>query len=351
MLQWFDTLMGLVVILLAVSLVIMILNQIIVALLNLRGNNLKKGIKLLLENSDVDLKVYAEKISSKVLSHPLISDKWRKSGYWSLATTIRPNELIKILNVIADSGEDDWQVKLKKCLSEITDNIENWFDNIMDRVTQSFVRQTRFWTIIFSLIVAFALHLDAFRLFEQISNDAELRASLIASSDTILKQTEEVIGKASLIPMVYKKAILQLKLQDTTGTASELRPPPAFVSREDGENWLREQLAGNEQIELLINQYGKLIDSNLTNSVERLRDRAISIKSELDKTKLQLIPQPYPGWNYSPGDIHFWGVLVMAAFLSLGAPFWFKALKTMSALRPILAEKEEKERKNHKEKL
>ncbi len=40
----------------------------------------------------------------------------------------------------------------------------------------------------------------------------------------------------------------------------------------------------------------------------------------------------------------------MAAFLSLGAPFWFKALKTMSALRPILAEKEEKERKNHNEK-
>ncbi len=220
----------------------------------------------------------------------------------------------------------------------------------MDRVTQSFVRQTRFWTIIFSLIVAFALHLDAFRLFEQISNDAELRASLIASSDVILKQTEEVVGKSSSIPVVYKKAILQLKLQDTTGTANELGPPPAFTSREDGENWLREQLAGNEQIELLINQYGELINSSLTNSVERLKDRAISIKGELDKTKLQLIPQPYPGWDYSPGDIHFWGVLLMAAFLSLGAPFWFKALKTMSALRPILAEKEEKERKNHNEK-
>ena len=65
MLQWFDTLMGLVVILLSVSLVIMILNQIIVALLNLRGKNLMKGIKLLLENSDKDLIPHAKEISEE----------------------------------------------------------------------------------------------------------------------------------------------------------------------------------------------------------------------------------------------------------------------------------------------
>lgn len=350
MLQWFDTLMGLIVILLSISLVITILNQIMVALLNLRGNNLKKGIKLLLENSDVDLKPYAKMISEKVLSHELISDTWSTIGPWRFASTIRPNELINILKVIADSEKDDWQVELKKCLSKITTNIENWFGNIMDRATQSFVRQTRFWTIIFSLIVAFALHLDAFRLFEQISNDAELRASLIASSDAILKKTDEMVGTSSHIPAVYVEAIQQLKLQDTTGTASELGPPPAFASSEEGEKWLREQLAGNEHTEALTSQYKELIEANLINSIDILKERAISIKGELDKTKLQLIPQPYPGWDYSPGDIHIWGVLVMASFLSLGAPFWFKALKTMSALRPILAEKEEKERKNHKEK-
>ena len=36
-------------------------------------------------------------------------------------------------------------------------------------------------------------------------------------------------------------------------------------------------------------------------------------------------------WKY------FWGVGVTAGLLSLGAPFWFNALKTLSNLRPILA--------------
>jgi hypothetical protein len=33
-----------------------------------------------------------------------------------------------------------------------------------------------------------------------------------------------------------------------------------------------------------------------------------------------------------------------AALLSLGAPFWFNALKTLSNLRPVLANREQKER-------
>jgi hypothetical protein len=35
---------------------------------------------------------------------------------------------------------------------------------------------------------------------------------------------------------------------------------------------------------------------------------------------------------------HFWGMATSAALLSLGAPFWFNLLKTLSNLRPILAD-------------
>jgi hypothetical protein len=37
-------------------------------------------------------------------------------------------------------------------------------------------------------------------------------------------------------------------------------------------------------------------------------------------------------------------LLVAAALLSLGAPFWFNILKTLSNLRPLVATREEKER-------
>jgi len=51
MLQWFDTILGLIIIISAVSLLIMILTQIII--LNLRGICLKKGLQILMENADV----------------------------------------------------------------------------------------------------------------------------------------------------------------------------------------------------------------------------------------------------------------------------------------------------------
>jgi hypothetical protein len=344
MLQWLDTLIGLVVIILSVSLIIMILNQIIVALLNLRGRNLKNSIVLLLENSSDELKDYADKISQKALSHPLVSDKRSKSGYMSLATTIRPKELLGILDLLSGTGEEEWQKKLKQYLPKITESVENWFENIMDRAAQSFVGQTRIWTIVFSIIIAFALHLDAFRLFEQISSDAELRASLVASSSAILNQAESVVGGSGDVPAVYSRSIVQLK--EVYPAAAELPPPPAFASREEGENWIREQIGNSNQADSLVIHYRSLIETSLKSSIERLQDKAFSIKNDIEKSRLQLIPDPYPGFNYTLGSKHFWGVLVMAGLLSLGAPFWYKALKSMTALRPILAEKADKEKRN-----
>jgi hypothetical protein len=350
MLQWLDTLIGLVVILLATSLVVMILTQMIVALLNLRGFNLKKGLEILLKNTDADISAYAEKITNTVLSHPLISDKKRNSGRWSLATTITQTELINILEMISKTGTEAWQIKLKNSLENINKMVNQWFDTVMYRTSQAFIKHTRVWTVIFSIIVAFTLHLDFLNLFEQISANPELRASLVASSNAILNQTEDVIGSSSIIPAVYTKSISQLKLEDKTGSATELGEPPAFKSREEGENWIREQLAENENTDLLITQYREIINTNLSNSVEKMKDQAFSIKNELDNTKLHLIPRPYPGLYYSIGDRHFWGVIIMAAFLSFGAPFWFKTLKTVSALRPILAGKEDKAKKESADK-
>jgi hypothetical protein len=44
---------------------------------------------------------------------------------------------------------------------------------------------------------------------------------------------------------------------------------------------------------------------------------------------------------------HLLGMFVTALFLSLGAPFWFNALRNISNLRPILAGKVEKDKESH----
>jgi hypothetical protein len=45
-----------------------------------------------------------------------------------------------------------------------------------------------------------------------------------------------------------------------------------------------------------------------------------------------------------PVNRQFWGILVTVGLLSLGAPFWYNALKTVATLRPILATRQEERR-------
>jgi hypothetical protein len=48
-------------------------------------------------------------------------------------------------------------------------------------------------------------------------------------------------------------------------------------------------------------------------------------------------------WPAKPDVGYLAGVLATAALLSLGAPFWFNALKAMTNLRPVVASKEDAE--------
>jgi hypothetical protein len=278
MLIWLDILIGLVVILLTVSLLIMLFTQIVIALLNLRGINLKKGIQILLEQSGGDLSDYAGRISEEVLCHPLISDTLIPLRRWQLASAIRREELIHTIELLTKSGNEDWQNVLKSNLETLKDMIDKWFDTVMERIRQLFIRYTRIWTAILSLIVALALHLDLFQIFEQISGNPELRAKMVLSAD-------------------------------------------AFSEHAEG-----------------------ILDTSQVKSIEELKENILLLKSELDSTTFQLIPDPYPGWTYRLNERHFWGVLLMAALLSLGAPFWFNMLKNLGSLRPLLAGKEEEER-------
>jgi len=345
MLQWLDILIGLVVVLLGVSLIIMILTQILSWLLNLRGHNLKKGIEILIENTDQELQEYAKSISEAALSHPLITDAWFRPGYFKLASTIRPNELIKILRIVADSGEAEWQKMLKSKLTSVEKNVRLWFDNSMDRVTQSFIGKTRRFTVLFSILIAFTLQIDAFKLFEKISSDAELRAKLVTGTDIMLKRADVVFG-SSEISSPYVDAVKKLKAEVTN--LKGIDKPPSFKSRMEGKEWLEIKLAGNDKAEELLKRYNDLVDTNIKDSISGLKEQATSIKKILDGTKLQLIPDPYPGLLYPFKGRQFFGILIMAGLLSLGAPFWFNSLKTLSALRPVLAGKDTKERADRK---
>ncbi len=395
-LEHLDTIISFVVIVAGVSLLITTLTQMASALLGLRGSNLRWGIKTLLQEIDPNLADHAAAISEKVLHHPLISDSTFSRfdvgliKRWKLASTVRKEELVEILHMlIQPAGQADgqpspaWQVALARALErhdgEAAKNIElaaseikklfpndpaivekvlsqimvstehlsgsiyQWFDSMMDRVSQRFVAHTRIWTVIFSVLVAFALHLDAFNLLTRLSADAELRGRLAASADTLIKKADEIlVTSPNSSSAVYVVAMKQL-ISDHQKELGRLQDPSGFSTLAGGNEWLEKQLTAARigDAKKWLQDYEALVPQ------AALRSAAEDFHSVLnDKLKFQLLPDPYPKpfYNYwTPSWMHLWGIVATAVLLSLGAPFWFNMLKTLSNLRPVLANKEEKE--------
>src|SRR5438309_1236635 len=123
MLAYLDTLIGFVVVMLGVSLLITILNQVVSALLAHRGANLRWGLEVLFKNIDPravgypNLAATAGVVAQAVVTHHLVSDSVFSTAWngwvrkyprllglvrrWQLANAIRPDELVAILNHIS----------------------------------------------------------------------------------------------------------------------------------------------------------------------------------------------------------------------------------------------------------
>ena len=116
---------------------------------------------------------------------------------------------------------------------------------------------------------------------------------------------------------------------------------PGFASREDAALWLRSTLQGDPALENLEAAYDQEVNANLPSDSDKLLDHAASIKRQLARSQVQLLPETWTGWQPSPGELP--GLLLSIALLCLGAPLCFNLLKRASSLVPLAAfSKEEK---------
>ena len=180
--------------------------------------------------------------------------------------------------------------QVMKSAEQLPGIINQWFDSVMDRVSQRFVTHTRIWTIIFSVLVAFALHLDALKLVTQLSTDAEMRSRLVTSADALTKKADEIlVAPASGSSTDYVQAMKRL-IRTHPAELAALEEPSGFTDLVGGREWLstRLQNAGIQDAEKWQREYELLVpQAALLNAADNLR----SIWR--DKLIFQLIPDPY----------------------------------------------------------
>jgi hypothetical protein len=352
MLNSLDVMIGFAVVMLVVSMAVTMLTQFVgSSLMNLRGKSLHDGLSRMLAVMDQGLTpAQAQRIADHILRNPLVTSAGRRFGKYGLASTIHREELTRLLLDFAVPGDaakadpqkhDDDEalrdalraslarngipdpeavlievrsrvVELERMNPELSaaaradiallehassaylSKLNTWFDQTIDRTSELFTRRIRFVTAMMALLVALLVQLDSVGLINQLSVDDTLRDSVV-----------------------------QTALRDQESYRERLQAAPAASSAD-----------------------GAAIAEGVSPIVQAQRD--------VESLGIVTIPASGMQWNrawwQSPADggAFRWsfliGILLSAALLSLGAPFWYSALANLLKLRSVISRKDEVQR-------
>ncbi len=216
---------GMIFVYLLISLLCSAFSELIASILKLRAKDLERGIQRLLSN---------QQIAESFFNHPLIKPLYenRKPSYipartfslalWNMATTAAAQAragqsssppapadgniiagVTKDLKLLRDTiralPDKDLPGDLKQSLVTLMDeadnnfdaareNIEKWYDDAMDRVSGAFKRRTHWMLIGLGFLVAAAMNVDSINIANALSNNKDLRATVVSVAENYAKQ-------------------------------------------------------------------------------------------------------------------------------------------------------------------
>lgn len=201
--------------------------------------------------------------------------------------------------------------------SDFVGKLNAWFDQTIDRVSEKFTAYARIITIAIAVVLALFLQLDTFDLINRLSTDDKLR--------------ETVISEAVQHPE---------KFNPSTSAEQKAAPPakPATAGQPSVQDALTKaletphlnQLADVKLIRLpecWQDWKERWFNSTAVSSCGAAPESTMVGQEQIDK----LVPRIF-------------GVLIAAALMSLGAPFWYELLKNLVRFRSLIQTKDDGQR-------
>lgn len=230
-------------------------------------------------------------------------------------------------------------------VSKLEDQLDQWFDTVMDRLSDIFTRKVRLITVVVSVLLVAALQIDSGDILRQIIHSPELRAKLTDMSDAALSQADKLFDNSerasAALADVRKNYPNDPK--DAQTVAALAKVPPHLTRCVDGRNALIENTQQLANAENLLNEFDNACQDRTKQTMGTALDEMRGLRIDLEKTNLNLIPTGIHSfsqwWQAYRGRRHLFGVLASILLLSLGAPFWFNALRQLSNLKPAIAAK------------
>lgn len=213
--------------------------------------------------------------------------------------------------------------------------VNAWFDTVMDRTSERFKYYARWITAILAFVLAAGFQINSFFILSQLSEDPQIRQSLVQISGDVQKEAENSANlekkRQSLATTVLQEMKTNSKFKDKLAT---LTVPPGMDDQGEGEAWLQKDLPDSPEI---LDEFRQEYREATGQLLEEMSGVARNASKLLNKSGLRLSSGRPQSWK------EVFGILATGIFLSLGAPFWFNTLRKLSDLRPIVARRVEGE--------
>jgi hypothetical protein len=343
---------------LLLSLLCSALGELIESFVRFRARDLKKGIKNLLHRQD---------LVKDFFNHPLIKPLGENPSYipartfslalWNLATTEAAagkqeaaglTQNIDMIRGLIASLDDGKYKAIKISLLILIDqagddigkaraNIEEWYNDAMDRVSGWYKRRVQWMLIGIGLLAAASLNIDTINLARVFWYNETLRGSVVAAAENYFE--------ADPTPTPAPTAAAQ---ESQGALAAAAKPAPASSPRSastSGSETAAPQQSGGAQTPLSkISELRSEIDrlglpigwvsapAITDRKYEGLKDAELAQRYKQDfeayKADARRLPQGLNDWF-----LKVLGIFLTALAVSQGAPFWFDLLNRFVTIR------------------
>lgn len=360
----FNVVTGLIFIYLLYSLFATIISEIIATKLSLRARNLKEAVNRMLNDEDNPgflkrlwdsiniLKTPDNKVIKDFYNHPEIK-YLGSSGVFKSPSTFKAVSFSKtMLNYLFGDGavtKEKIEARLDEIvkLSEDGKNkfidkdtakyiqslwvdsfgdlikfklqLEGWFDRTMEQATEWYKRKIQVILLVIGFFIAWIFNADTFVIIKKLSTDKDAREKIVSMANAYVENNRapELNTSNDISYTSYKKKLDSLlevkkKLEADMADANSVLgiggwPPDFAIVKSDKKTNIK--------------SYSPAIDIDAIPDVLRENDWFVSFRGHK--------------WCYFFNLLcaHFWGFLITAIAISLGAPFWFDLLNKMMKLR------------------
>lgn len=221
--------------------------------------------------------------------------------------------------------------------SEIVVRVDAWFETVMDRTSERFKIWSRYITVGFALLFGLVLQIDSLALYQRLSTDEALRGRVLGMADEVSDQAKVLLGADDFAALTIRNLLEEPRFARLQSEVL-IAVPPDLSTREEGEQWLTGKLAGAAERDAFLEAYRERYPEVVKARLGELQGTLSQLQNKVEATTPGLIlDSPALAAYADPRALV--GMLMTVAFLSLGAPFWFNALRSLSALKPIVSQK------------